>query len=60
VKGGRTIGATDDFGFRSVENRVHVNDLHATILRLLGWTTPKLTFLFQVGINELDRCGWGE
>jgi uncharacterized protein (DUF1501 family) len=47
VKGGKVIGATDEFGFRAVEDRVHVNDLHATILRLLGLDHKKLTFLFQ-------------
>ena len=34
-----TWGATDDFGFRAVENPVHVHDLHATILHLLASTT---------------------
>ena len=34
VEGGKVIGATDEFGFRAVEDRVHVNDLHATILKL--------------------------
>ena len=47
VKGGQVIGATDEFGFRAVEDRVHVNDLHATILRLLGLDHRKLTFLFE-------------
>ena len=36
VKGGIAHGATDDFGFKAVEDRVHVHDLHATILHLLG------------------------
>jgi hypothetical protein len=44
VKGGMTYGATDDFGFRAVENPVHVHDLHATILHLLGFDHTKLTF----------------
>src|SRR5262249_7667425 len=47
VKGGQVIGATDDFGLRAVEGRVHVNDLHATVLRLLGLDHRQLTFLFQ-------------
>jgi hypothetical protein len=47
VQGGKIIGATDDFGFRAVEDRVHINDLHATILKLLGLDHEKLTFLFQ-------------
>lgn len=44
VKGGMTHGATDDFGFRAVERPVHVHDLHATILRLLGFDHTKLTY----------------
>ena len=36
VRGGYVHGATDEFGFKAVENRVHVHDLHATILHLLG------------------------
>ena len=36
IKGGLTYGATDDLGYNAVENRVHVRDLHATILHLLG------------------------
>ncbi len=49
--GGQVIGATDGFGFRAVEDRVHVNDLHATALKLLGIDHRKLTFLFG-GPNE--------
>ncbi len=37
VKGGYVHGATDEFGFKAVENKVHVHDLHATILHLLGF-----------------------
>ncbi len=44
VKGGMAYGATDDFGYRAVENRVHVHDLHATILRLLGFDHTRLTY----------------
>ena len=32
IRGGQVIGATDDFGFHAVEDKVHVNDLHATML----------------------------
>ena len=46
VKGGMTYGATDDFGFRAVENRVHIHDLHATVLHLLGLDHEKLTYRF--------------
>src|SRR5437763_7866722 len=46
VKGGMTYGATDDFGFKAVENVVHVHDLHATILHLLGFDHEKLTYRY--------------
>jgi len=46
VKGGTVYGATDEFGFRSVENRVHVHDLHATLLHLLGFDHEKFTFRY--------------
>ena len=44
VRGGYVHGATDEFGFQAAENKVHVHDLHATILRLLGFDHEKLTF----------------
>ena len=44
VRGGYVQGATDDFGFRAVEKRVHVHDLQATILHLLGFDHEKLTY----------------
>ncbi len=44
VKGGVTHGATDEFGFRAVEQRTSVNDVHATILHLLGLDHTRLTF----------------
>lgn len=47
VKPGITYGATDEFGFNAVENRVHVHDLHATILHLLGFDHTQLTYRFQ-------------
>jgi hypothetical protein len=46
VKGGTVVGATDDFGFRVVDNRVHVHDLHATMLYLLGFDHEKLTYRY--------------
>jgi len=45
-KGGLAYGATDDLGFQAVENRVHVNDLHATVLHQLGLDHEKLTFQY--------------
>jgi uncharacterized protein (DUF1501 family) len=47
VQGGRVIGATDEFGFKAISDPVHINDLHATILRLLGLDHRRLTFLFE-------------
>jgi len=47
VKTGVTIGRTDELGFNAVEDRVHVHDLHATILHLLGFDHEKLTYRFQ-------------
>jgi hypothetical protein len=47
VKGGMSYGATDDFGFKAVENKVHVHDLHATMLYLLGIDHTKLTYHYS-------------
>lgn len=47
VKGGQAYGATDEFGSQSVENKVHVHDLHATILALLGFNHEKLTYRYN-------------
>jgi uncharacterized protein (DUF1501 family) len=47
VKGGTVHGATDEFGARAEEDRVHVHDLHATILALLGFDHTKLTFRYN-------------
>ena len=47
VKPGTTYGATDEYGYFAVENKVHVHDLHATILHLLGIDHKKLTFHFS-------------
>jgi hypothetical protein len=47
VKRGFTYGKTDDIGFHVVENPMHVNDFHATILHLLGINHEQLTFRFQ-------------
>ena len=43
VKGGRTIGTTEELGLHAIEDRPHVLDLHATILHLLGVDASKLT-----------------
>ncbi len=57
VRGGQVIGATDEFGLRAVKDRVHVNDLHATVLRLLGLDHRKLTFLFEGREQRLTDVG---
>lgn len=46
VKSGVTYGATDDFGHAAIENRVHMHDLHATILHLMGVDHTKLTYRY--------------
>ncbi len=46
VKGGMTYGATDDWGYYAVENKVHMHDLHATLLHLLGMDHLKLTYRY--------------
>ena len=46
VKGGLAYGATDEFGWHSTENKVHVHDLHATILHLMGIDHTKQTYLY--------------
>lgn len=47
VKGGMIHGSTDELGFRAIENRMHVHDLHATILHLMGLDHEKLTFRYS-------------
>jgi arylsulfatase A-like enzyme len=51
VQGGIAYGATDEFGFAAVENRVHVHDMHATILHLMGIDHTLLNYFHQ-GRNE--------
>ena len=51
VRGGMALGATDDFGFRAVDDKVPIRDLHATILHLLGLGHEELTYLFQ-GLDQ--------
>lgn len=46
VQGGQVYGATDEFGFQAVEDKVHVHDLHATILKLLGFDHERLTYRY--------------
>ena len=46
MKGGTVYGSTDEFGFRAEENPVHVHDLHATMLHLLGIDHQRLTYRY--------------
>jgi hypothetical protein len=46
VKGGQAYGATDEFGFQAVEDKVHVHDLHATMLHLLGFDHERFTYRY--------------
>jgi uncharacterized protein (DUF1501 family) len=46
VRGGHVHGATDELGFEAVEDKVHVHDLHATILHLLGFDHERLTYRY--------------
>jgi hypothetical protein len=57
IRGGKVIGATDELGFRAVEDKVHVNDLHATMLWLLGLDHKKLTYSFQGRDQRLTDVG---
>ncbi|MCI0339034.1 MAG: DUF1501 domain-containing protein, partial [Acidobacteria bacterium] len=47
VKGGFIYGATDDIGYHAVEDRMHIHDLHATVLHLLGLDHEKLTYRYS-------------
>ena len=47
IKAGLSYGDTDEYGYYAVEDKVHVHDLHATILHLLGMDHEKLTFRSQ-------------
>jgi hypothetical protein len=47
IKGGMTLGATDDFGFNITQRPVHIHDFQATVMHLLGIDHERLTFKFQ-------------
>ena len=57
IRGGQVIGATDELGFRAVEDKVHVHDLHATLLTLLGLDHKQLTYLFEGRNRRLTDIG---
>jgi hypothetical protein len=61
VKGGRALGASDEFGLRAVEQKKDVHDMHATIFRMLGLDHTKVTYRFQGRDQRLtDVHGEGE
>ncbi|MEC7409341.1 MAG: DUF1501 domain-containing protein, partial [Planctomycetota bacterium] len=47
IKGGVSVGSTDEWGYRAVENRFEIHDLHATMLHLLGIDHTQSTFRFS-------------
>ena len=51
IRGGQAIGATDELGFKAVEEACHVSDLHATILHLMGLDHRRLTYFYQ-GLDQ--------
>ena len=51
VRGGQAIGATDELGFKAVEQPCHVSDLHATLLHLMGLDHQRLTYFHQ-GLDQ--------
>ena len=60
VKGGQAVGATDEFGFKAVEQPIHVHDLHATMLHLLGFDHEKFTYRYagrDFRLTDVQRQG---
>jgi uncharacterized protein (DUF1501 family) len=55
IKGGQVVGATDDLGLRAVEQKMHVHDLHATILHLMGVDHTKLVFKYKGRPERIDQ-----
>ena len=57
VRGGMSYGETDELGFEAVENKVHLHDLHATILHLMGLDHERLTYFHQGREESLTDVG---
>jgi uncharacterized protein (DUF1501 family) len=57
IRGGKVIGATDELGFRAAEDKVHVHDLHRTMLSLLGLEHTRLTYSFLGREQRLTDVG---
>jgi hypothetical protein len=57
IRGGKIIGATDEIGLRAVDDKLHMHDIHATMLSLLGLDHRRLTYLFQGREMRLTDVG---
>jgi hypothetical protein len=57
VKGGSSVGQTDEFGLKAAEQSIHVRDVHATILNLLGMSDERLTYLHAGRFRKLTDIG---
>jgi hypothetical protein len=57
IKPGLSLGATDEFGYHAVENRVSVHDVHATLLHLMGLNHAQLSFKYQGAETRLTGVG---
>ena len=57
IKGGMTYGSTDEFGFEAIEDKVHLHDLHATILHIMGLDHELLTYFHQGRMESLTDVG---
>ena len=57
IKGGTVYGATDEYGYRAIENKLNVNDLHANILHLLGIDHTRLTYQYSSRDFRLTDVG---
>ena len=57
IKGGTVVGATDELGIKAVENRYHLHDLHATMLRLMGLDDMRLTYYHAGRFKRLTDLG---
>lgn len=58
VKGGQAVGSTDEFGWKPVEDPVHVHDFHATLLHLFGLHHRQLTYRFRgLDVRLTDQSG---
>ncbi len=58
IRGGVSYGKTDEFGFGVAENPVHVHDLNATVLHLLGLDHERLTYKYQGREFRFNGCRW--